>query len=374
VLQVCLVHVGGLTPIRGGGIGSVILNMVKSTGDKIHYTLVADFNRDDFLEAKSAYPSSVQIVGLKSSNNVALGFAQYLANSPHTGFDVVHFHDFPMGRELPFAMKTYLKKCRLVYSYHVVNEFFTAKGRLTRGAYYSLFRCFGRVWKRVVVNSKFMLDDLRRLGDYSGKIVIIPNGVNVEEIRNASEVDLLGTPSFLFVGHLEYGKGVDILLAAFRNLQRRIKGAHLHLVGSGSMESYCKGFVSKHHQQNVHFWGSANVELTRRLLRSCDICVLPSRYEAFGIVLLEAMAAGKPIISTKVGGIPEIVTDQRNGLLVEPEQGQLAQAMEILCTRKDLVEEFSDNNCIDVGRYSWQAIGQEYIRLYNSVANDVGNR
>jgi 1,4-alpha-glucan branching enzyme len=93
---------------------------------------------------------------------------------------------------------------------------------------------------------------------------------------------------------------------------------------------------TKSQLDNVHFWGSVTEKLKLRLLRSCDICVFPSRDEPFGIVLLEAMAAGKPIISIDVGGIPEILTHLRNGILVNPEPRQLAQAMKLMLERKEL--------------------------------------
>lgn len=136
------------------------------------------------------------------------------------------------------------------------------------------------------------------------------------------------------------------------------------------MEPYCKDFVrSKKLGDNVHFWGALSQSAVFRLLKGCDIFVLPSRYEAFGIVLLEAMAAEKPIISTNVGGIPEILVHNRNALLIEPKQTELMQAMQYLRENEDLVKIFQKNNRKDITLFSWKNISKEYVNLYRSIAN-----
>jgi glycosyltransferase involved in cell wall biosynthesis len=84
-------------------------------------------------------------------------------------------------------------------------------------------------------------------------------------------------------------------------------------------------------------------------------------------VVLEAMAAGKPIIATRVGGIPEFVKDGRNGILVKPEPDQLASAMEFLLNNADLRQKIGRNNSQDVTNYSWKTASKEYVRIYRSL-------
>jgi glycosyltransferase involved in cell wall biosynthesis len=217
-----------------------------------------------------------------------------------------------------------------------------------------------------------MLRDLECNNDYPSKAVVIPNGVNIEEIQSSQCLPLVGDPSFLYVGHLEWHKGVDILLGAFKQLSERegFHNAHLHLVGSGRMETLARNFViTKNLVERVHFWGTQSQEMVFRLLKGCDILVLPSRHEASPVVLLEAMAAGKPIISTNIGGIPEMLADGRNALLVRPSQGELTKAMQYLKENGDLLKLFSRNNRKDVSLYSWKHVSEKYVKLYRSIAD-----
>src|SRR5208337_5314795 len=97
------------------------------------------FDKRDFCEAESIYPPSVQIVRLRPSGNLILNCLKYLRKGPYLEFDVVHFHDFPMASELLYAIKLHLNSYKLVYSYHITNEFFTANNIAFRACYPFLF-------------------------------------------------------------------------------------------------------------------------------------------------------------------------------------------------------------------------------------------
>ena len=371
----CLVHIGGITPIRGGGIASVISNVVNETTDKIDYTLLTSFDKRDFFEAKSFYPPSIQIVGLRSSGNVIANGLRYLREAPCDKFDIVHFHNLPFGRSLMYALKLHVKGVSLVFSHHLRREdiqSFPSNHIVGVGYYQFCFNNLSKIWRKIIVNSKFMLSDLKRFKACISKAVVIPNGVSIEKIQKSQPLSLAGNPSFLFVGHLEWHKGIDILLQAFDRLLKKksFQKAHLHLVGTGRMKSYYEDFVcEKKLSDKVHFWNSLSQNVVFRLLKSCDIFVLPSRYEAFGIVLLEAMAAEKPIISTKVGGIPEMLTHNRNALLIQPKQTELTRAMEYLSQNEGLMKAFSKNNRKDVAPFSWKNVSEKYVQLYKSIVN-----
>jgi glycosyltransferase involved in cell wall biosynthesis len=105
------------------------------------------------------------------------------------------------------------------------------------------------------------------------------------------------------------------------------------------------------------------------MLKGADIAVVPSRYENAGIVLLEAMAAGKPVVATRVGGIPEYVEHGVNGILVRPHSRQLAGAIKTLCENERLAADYARNNERSVKLYDWKNIVQSYVDLYDSVQN-----
>ena len=115
--------------------------------------------------------------------------------------------------------------------------------------------------------------------------------------------------------------------------------------------------------------GSVQHSQVPALLNGCEIFVLPSRQEPFGIVVLEAMAAGKPVVATRVGGVPEIVTDMKDGLLVEPESpGKLAHAVKLLLSEPDLMQRLGRNGRETVKkRFSWRRVVNRYVEAYQTV-------
>ena len=118
----------------------------------------------------------------------------------------------------------------------------------------------------------------------------------------------------------------------------------------------------------VHFFGPAPRETTVRLFAGCTFLVTPSRLEAMGIVNLEAMAAGKAIISSRVGGVPEIVDDGRNGVLVTPESvAELSQAMVALLTDPARREKLAEAGRMRAMEFDWSRINEQFRRIYSSL-------
>ena len=370
-MRVCLAYTSGLVPSKGGGIASVINNIVKHAGKKIDFTLLTVYDKSLLREIQENYPSTVKIEYVKPADFFA-GLLHYSIKKVDD-FDILHFHDFPIGRDLPLALKAQFRRKNLVYSHHISREELF-HNRLALGYYYSGFNWLGRILKKVVTNSQFMVNnDLARFRNLQHKIHIIRNGVDVELIRRAQPIVLEGDPSFLFVGHLVHRKGIDSLLEAFNTLSTQGVRAHpkLHIIGAGVLEKSCKEYVASHGLgENVTFWGSLNESLKFRMLKGADVLIVPSRYEPAGIVVLEGMAAGKPLIATRVGGIPEVIKDGINGILTYPSSTQIATAIKSFCDRRELIQEYGRNNQKAVVSFDWKYIAQSYVKLYDSVTNN----
>lgn len=371
-MRVCIAYIGGLTPRKGGGVASVINNIVKYTSKKIEYSLLTIYEETELPEIQKIYPSTVKIEYIKPAGNVLASFLLYLVKEVDD-FDILHFHDFPFGRDLPLALKTYLRGKNLVYSHHISLEQLI-HNRLTLGYYYSVFKGFARIWRKVVANSKYIVDnDLSRFRSLQYKISVIRNGVDAELIRRVEPIDLDGEPSIVFVGHLAYRKGIDILLEAFNILlSRGIKAnPKLHIVGSGILEKTCREYVARAHTSDkVCFWGSVPESLKFRIMKGSDIIVIPSRHENAPIILLEAMAAGKPVIASRVGGIQEVFQHGVNGILTDPSSDQIAIAIESLCKNERLVEEYERKNQEVARIFAWEKIAQSYATLYESIVSN----
>ena len=146
-----------------------------------------------------------------------------------------------------------------------------------------------------------------------------------------------------------------------------LPNAVLHVVGDGSLMELLKDFVKNNDlSKNVIFHGYISSNLAS-FYKSADICIVPSLLEGFGITIVEAMAAGKPIVATKFGATPEILQNQENGLLIEPNERNILSSISTLWNDKDLMNKISKNNLIRAKRYDWKRIAQRYIQLYDNV-------
>jgi len=208
------------------------------------------------------------------------------------------------------------------------------------------------------------------------EITIIPNGVDLSRFDSCSREDArqrLGIDNeekaILCVANLRAEKGHEYLVEAMREVVERYSEARLFIVGKGPQMSKIQSLVSNHGlQQNVILTGFISPDEIPGYMVAADIFVLPSLSEGFPNVLLEAMAAGLPIVATSVGGIPEIVTDGENGFLVEPGNSQqLAGKILFLFENEDLRERLSDNNIKKAKGYNWSSIVTSLEEIYLQV-------
>jgi teichuronic acid biosynthesis glycosyltransferase TuaC len=203
-----------------------------------------------------------------------------------------------------------------------------------------------------------------------GRAVVIPNGVNVAEIQqfSSSVVPLKGEFNLLFPGGTTFRKGGDLTIKALSRVSRQIPTVHLYVAGNVPRNHLLRrSVVETGLDDYVTFTGFLGIPEYRRLLNSVDVLIMPSREEAFGIVFLEAMALGKPVIGGNIGGIPEVIVNGRNGILVQPSVGQIAEAILYVYANKDARQEMSENNFKDVARFDWDNIIELYIRFYRTI-------
>lgn len=185
------------------------------------------------------------------------------------------------------------------------------------------------------------------------KLYELPLSVDVARLsaRTCSEADKtrfgLGGKDLLFVGGLDrahWFKGVDVLLGAFADAA--VPGLKLHLVGSGDLEGRYRAKAAKLGvADRVVFHGALGDDDLPALLACADALALPSvgRSEAFGLVLVEAMAAGKPVVATRLPGVRTVVRDGETGILAEPgDRGSLARAIRTLLSDPSLMRRMGE--------------------------------
>jgi glycosyltransferase involved in cell wall biosynthesis len=219
-------------------------------------------------------------------------------------------------------------------------------------------------------------DSARRFISYftDTPATVIPNGVDTSRFRRiernkAREImGFDGSPSFLYVGRLVSKKGLFTLILAFRDVLKEIPDARLRIAGKGTLRKVLSSMVKALGiEENVDFLGYVPDELLNPLFSSSDIFVLPSSFgESFGIVILEAMASGTPVIGTKVGGIEEILGYGKYGILVNPsEPSELAEAMVSLMNDQELRRGLERKGLRRVRKeYDWRVVARKVMGVY----------
>lgn len=288
--------------------------------------------------------------------------------------DIVHAHDWLVAK--PAISIKHLCRVPLISTIHS-----TEQGR-RRGLHTDYQRMIHQIewwltyesWK-VVCCSNYMKEEVVRFFNTpSDKIIVIPNGVDRNQFnsysclrdfrsRYAAEKEKI----ILYVGRLVPEKGVNVLLGAMPSVLNSHPEAKLVVVGEG----YYKEELMRIAGQlsifpKVHFTGYVDDETLRRLYKCASVAVFPSLYEPFGIVALEAMASGVPVIVSDVGGLSETVENNVNGLKVEANNSDsLSRAISYLLDNPDAAERLKQNALKKVTEtYDWRTIAERTRALY----------
>jgi starch synthase len=224
-----------------------------------------------------------------------------------------------------------------------------------------------KVAARVIAVSEHEASCLVRMGVARDRIRVIPNGVDLKEFAEmGTRRDRDGLIA-LFVGRVDLDqKGLDVLIRAMAKLPRNSL-LRLRIVGEdwGGAELLRQLALRLGVANRVTFVGKlSRLDLISEFAQA-DFLVLPSRFEPFGIVVLEAMASGLSVIASRVGGIPEIIAEGKTGLLVEPEDpGALAGSMQLLSEDDTLRLSMGRAARERVKEYAWDAIVPRILSVF----------
>ncbi|MFA6286235.1 MAG: glycosyltransferase family 4 protein [Opitutaceae bacterium] len=205
---------------------------------------------------------------------------------------------------------------------------------------------------------------------------LIPLGITVPADSALRESANDRPPRVLYVGRFEHRKGVDVLLSAIPAVLASAPGTTFDLVGHDANDYWQQRFWRENPgipREQVRFHGKVGATALLAAYRDCDIFVAPSRYESFGLIYVEAMAWGKPVIGCRAGGIPEVVTDGENGLLAEPgDIAGLRDALLRLCLDPALRTRLGGQaRRRAVERFSREAFARASAALYSQVVSET---
>jgi phosphatidyl-myo-inositol alpha-mannosyltransferase len=277
-------------------------------------------------------------------------------------FDLLHFHE-PF---VPFLSLVLLRQSTSVNiaTFHAYAGFSPSYefGSRVLGSYAD--RLHGRI--AVSAAARHFIDRF-----FPGDYKVIPNGVDVDRYRKAVPLARWqdGTRNVLFVGRHEPRKGLLELLKAFRILRKTGCECRLLVVGSGPQDREARRYVMTRRLGGVEFLGRVSDNEKAQLFRTADVYVSPATgRESFGIVLLEAMAAGTAIVCSDIHGYKGVVRRGTDGLLVPPRKPKaLAAAIGTLLADDELRARMGRSGTLRAEEFSWERVTAKVEDYYGFV-------
>ncbi len=199
------------------------------------------------------------------------------------------------------------------------------------------------------------------------KLIVLPNIIDYPEIserqNNANGL------TFLFLGLVGKAKGIFDLIEVIVKNKEQYRGKMKLLIGGNGETALLKDLIKKHKlEELVEFLGWITDDRKIEVLNGCDVFILPSYNEGLPISVLESMSYGKAIISTKVGGIPEIVHNGENGLLIDPGNlDQLENALNFFIEHPDTLAGYGRASVLMVRKHMPEEVIKELENIYKSV-------
>ncbi|MDD5473290.1 MAG: glycosyltransferase family 4 protein [Candidatus Methanoperedens sp.] len=312
----------------------------------------------------------LEFIGKIANTNITPALPFHILNED---FDVLHTHlPTPWSADWS-AVVSAAKRKPLVLTYH--NDI------VGRGIANYIAKTYNRTALKIVLNraSKIIISHHNyiefsgHLKAYREKIKIVPVGVDIERFK-PGDTKVEDTIFFLsLLDEFHRYKGLEYLLEAMKLVKKEIPRVKLKVGGTGKLLGYYKRkAASMGLGNNVEFLGYVPNEKIPWCYRNCNLFVLPSisaSQEGFGIVLLEALASGRPVVTTEIVGMAEDIKKHNTGLVVKPmDTKALADAIIGVMQDKKGVERMGTNGRELVEtKYSWMEIAKSIERIYNSL-------
>jgi glycosyltransferase involved in cell wall biosynthesis len=301
---------------------------------------------------------------------------RYLTMRASVGeFDIVHAHDWLTAEVL--SMVRHQSSARLILTMHSTeygrcgNAIHSGRSEVVRHReWQGIF-----VAERVVCVSGALRDEI--VWHYSAprdKCRVIYNGIRPEsfdfacnpgEIKSSMGIHPMA-PVVLFAGRVVYQKGVDILIDAIPYVLKHVPTAMFVIAGDGEMRWDLEHATKiRGLDHNIRWLGKVPREPLRVFVKSCDAVCVPSRNEPFGIVILEAWSAAKPVVATVIGGPGEFVAHDRTGFSIYPNSDSVAWGIGHIFANFDHARWMGKNGRREVEkRFTWDVIARQTVEMY----------
>ncbi|MCH8050648.1 MAG: glycosyltransferase family 4 protein [Chloroflexi bacterium] len=314
-------------------------------------------------------PVSGSVANISMSYNLSSRVKRLLAREQ---FDIVHIHE-PFAPLLPFQFVRFSQATNIA-------TFHAARDSGSRVYAYTQF-IIQQWWHRIhgrIAHSQAALDLIGKYFDDDFRI--IPSGIDYA--RFAAETppipELMDSKrNIVFVGRQEQRKGLPYLIEAFAKLKTEMPQTRLIIVGpDGGIRPACERYIEENNVEDVVFTDYVAEEELPRYYRSGDVFCAPNTgHESLGLILLEAMASGLPIVASRIPGFAAVVKDGEQGLLVPPRDSEaLCEALKRLLSDAGMREEMGRAAALHARNWSWDEVSSEVLAFYEeTAANRNGN-
>lgn len=374
---------GFLYPFEKSGPAIVAHNLAKCLVKKnIEVTIFGAIPKKRFTEnIKKYYPKVKPKVSIeKNIFSLLPSQLKYLKQIDSEELDIVHFECLPGARGcllLPFLRKLKDGNLKVIQKIHGwppielkfrFNKYFE---KFLYKAHWELSKINMRNYSDcIIVNSDFMKKLVKK--EFQKNIKIIPNGIDMSIWNPRKGLTLEGNKNIVFWGRFSKEKGVDLIIKSTKNVLKTFPDTHFYLIGKGPLYQYLIKIVKDLGiEKNIHFTGFLPKKELIKYVCSSDIVMFPSRYEPFGMMILEAMALKKPIISTRVGGIKDIIKNYENGILVNPKTEDISKTTIQILKNDGLRDLLSAKAYETAKKYKWEKICNNYIDYYKKLVDKI---
>jgi glycogen(starch) synthase len=342
-----------------GGAENHIYNLVQQLKDTHDFTILTSATHNDLVDGVNIIrlPSTLRVMDYIFSAKL-----KRVLKSMIDQFDLVHCHNYCCYYVDTAARIAKQHGKPLVITNHGV---FPSRNMFTAALMFLYNHTIGiRTWRladTIISVSDFAKQTIVRMGAPARNNRVIHNGIDLDEFDFISSDVVRHQGIILYVGRIVPEKGLDFLVDALSTMD---KGSYRLLVAGDDSTPYGanvrRRVEARGLSRRVLLCGKQERKSLIKMYRSSSVFVLPSSYEPFGIVLLEAMAAGLPVVATRVGGVPEILAGTRNRMVSFGDVDGLARAIKDLAGRKDIGEQ----NLTYVKRFRTSVMAKETERIY----------
>ena len=217
---------------------------------------------------------------------------------------------------------------------------------------------------RLLCNARIWAEQARRHDHWPPPTRVIPNGIDLDEFAASPLPE--GSPMVVVVGNLHPYKGHDRFLRAFAIVREQLRDARAVLVGDGVERSRLEDSASELGLEEVVAF-AGQVPDPRRFVRDAHVVALTSDHEGFPNALLEAMAMGRPVVATRVGGIPELVRHGRDGLLVPRQPEAVAEALLRVLRDPEELRRMGTEARVRAAEFGWDRVVRATEGVYREV-------